>query len=86
MNMKGTAKRKMADFLQRMEELYRSIRIRLKALLLRISMVVPLVMQIISLGTPPYRIALARKRVVKRFYYPRKFAPFTRGLAFWSLG
>ncbi|PRD46212.1 hypothetical protein C5745_16540 [Sphingobacterium haloxyli] len=77
MNSKGTAKTRTTDFLHSIGELQLYIQIRLYALFLRISMAVPLVSAILFLQLPPCRIVLAQQRVVKRFYYPRKFAPFT---------
>lgn len=77
MNSKGTVKERTTDFLHYVGELQLYTQIRLYALFLRISMVTPLVSTILFLQLPPYRIVLAQQRVVKRFYYPRKFAPFT---------
>lgn len=78
MNSKGSVKRRMADLLRKIGELYRSIQTRLHAILLQISMIVPLVEKITDMERSPCRIALAQKRVVNRFYYPCKFALFRR--------
>lgn len=45
---------------------------------LRIFMAISLVQIVVSKASPLCRIALARKRVVNRFYYPRRFAVFRR--------
>ena len=68
----------MPDLLRKIGKLYRSIQTRLHAILLRISIVVPLVKKITDMKRSPCRIALAQKRVVNRFYYPCKFALFRR--------
>ncbi|TYR34397.1 hypothetical protein FXV77_15345 [Sphingobacterium phlebotomi] len=77
MNSKGTAKTRTTDFLHNIGELQLYIQVWLHALFLRISMVTVLVREYIFIRLPVYRIALAQKRVINRFYYPRKFAPFT---------
>lgn len=77
MNSKGTAEMRTTDFLHYIGELQLYIQIWLHALFLRISMVTVLVKDTLFLQLPLYRIALAQQRVVNRFYYPRKFAPFT---------
>lgn len=76
MNTKGTAKEKKTGFTHRMEKLYRFIRMWLHVLFLRIFMVIILVRKVIKLEGSPCRIALARKRIVNRFYYPLRFATF----------
>lgn len=76
----------MADFLRKIGKLYWSIQTRLHAILLRISMVIPLVEKVTDMERSPCRIALAQKRVVNRFYYPCKFALFRRSMAFWLQG
>lgn len=67
----------MADFFGKIGELYRSIQTRLHAILLRISIVVPLVAKVTDMERSPCRIALARKRVSSRIVYRRKFTVFT---------
>lgn len=88
MNSKGTAKRKKTVFFLKTEELCRSAewRTKLLALFLRISLPVPFITKVIKLERPLGRIALARKRIVNRFYYPCKFALFRLSSAFWLQG
>lgn len=72
----------MPDFIRKIGKLYWSIQTRLHAILLRISMVIPLVEKVTDMERSPCRIALARKRVVNRFYYPHRFALFTGSWVF----
>jgi len=78
----GTAKSKMKLFFLRVRELFRSMRTKQHACLLRISMTVPLVESTVRIDRSPFRITLARKRVINRFHYPCKFALFRRSSAF----
>lgn len=81
-----TAKSKMKLFFLSIRELFRSMRTKLHAGSLRISMTVPLVELTVNIYRTPCRIALARKRVTNSFYYPCKFALFRRSSAFWIQG
>lgn len=86
MNSLGTAKKQRGDFRKEIARLYRSTSRKLHALLLRISKVLPRFNSVISVSVTPCYIALAPKRVIYRFWYPRKFALFTGIMVIWPLG